>query len=64
MRFVVEIKLKVGPLEGNLPALAELLLQVYYMLMGYSGADVHSSILGCLCDTKEYHYFRLVCVVE
>ena len=62
LKLLTEMKLNIGPLEANLRSVAELLLQTYYLLMGYaeSSFSISDSCVSCLCDLEHFHYFRLV----
>ena len=57
--MIVEIKKHLGVLEVETQALAELLLQAFYLLNGYSAYMVGKSLLCCLADFHHFHYFRL-----
>ena len=57
--LVAEVKKHLGRLELETEALAEMLLQAYYVLHGHATAAVGNSCLFCLCDFTTFHYFRL-----
>ena len=48
--FMAEVKKCLGRLELETEALAEMLLQAYYVLHGHATAAVGNSCLFCLCD--------------
>ena len=49
LKLLTEVKLNIGPLEANLRSVAELLLQTYYLLMGYEWSVVTPSHLPSPC---------------
>ena len=61
VKVVLEMKLMLGKLEANQPALAEMLLYVYYVLNGHSDYQATGdTCLGCLCSINDFQYFRFV----
>ena len=55
--MIVEIKLKLGSLESERKALGELLIQVYYVLSGFSECSAGETCMDCLCSLD---YFRFI----
>ena len=55
----MEVKKHLGVLAVERTALAELLLQSYYLLHGHSQYSVGERCVGCLADFNTFHYFRL-----
>ena len=58
--LIVKIKLRLGSLESERKALGEMLIQVYYVLSGFSECSAGDTCMACLCSLEDYHYFRFI----
>ena len=59
MQMIVEVKKRVGLLMLETEALAELLLQAFYVFKGRGTFLAGRRLLCCLADFHNFHYFKL-----